>query len=95
MNLCQPQRRSIRLDVDGRYSILFRGRHILEGKYLMALLPQFKDKCAVAVFRTWQVAREHKFCILDPGSLRSKRSRTKRTKYGPRKGVFHIRAAQI
>ena len=26
-------------------------------------------------------------------SLRSKRSRTKPTKFGPRKGVFHIRAA--
>jgi len=28
------------------------------------------------------------------GSLRSKRSRTKRTKFGPRKGVFHIRTAR-
>ena len=31
---------------------------------------------------------------VEGGSLRSKRSRTKRTKFRPRKGVFHIRAAR-
>ena len=30
---------------------------------------QYKDKWAVEVFRTWQAAREPKFCILDPGSM--------------------------
>ena len=30
---------------------------------------QYKDKWAVEVFRTWQAARQPKFCILDPGSM--------------------------
>ena len=30
---------------------------------------QYKDKWAVEVFRTWQAAREQKFCILDAGSV--------------------------
>ena len=30
---------------------------------------QYKDKWTVEVFRTWQAAREQKFCILDPGSV--------------------------
>ena len=30
---------------------------------------RYKDKWAVKVFRTWQAAREPKFCILDPGSM--------------------------
>ena len=29
----------------------------------------YKDKCGVEVFRTWQVAREPKFCIPYPGSM--------------------------
>ena len=30
---------------------------------------QYKDKSAVEVFRTWQAAREQKFCILDAESV--------------------------
>ena len=30
---------------------------------------QYKEKWAVEVFRSWQAAREQKFCILDPGSV--------------------------
>ena len=30
---------------------------------------QYKDKWAVEVFRTWQTAREQKFCILDVASM--------------------------
>ena len=30
---------------------------------------QYKDLWTVEVFRTWQAAREQKFCILDPGSV--------------------------
>ena len=30
---------------------------------------QYKDKWAVEVFRTWQAAREQKFCIHDAGSV--------------------------
>ena len=30
---------------------------------------QYKDKWAVEVFRTWQAAREQKFCSLDSGSV--------------------------
>ena len=30
---------------------------------------QYKDKCTVEVFRTWQAACEQKFCILDLGSV--------------------------
>ena len=30
---------------------------------------RYKDKWAVEVFRTWQAAREPKFCILDPGRM--------------------------
>ena len=30
---------------------------------------QYKDKWTVEVFRTWQVACEQKFCLLDPGSV--------------------------
>ena len=30
---------------------------------------QYKDKWAVEVFRSWQAAREQKFCILDAGSV--------------------------
>ena len=30
---------------------------------------QYKDKWTVEVFRTWQAAREQKFCILGPGSV--------------------------
>ena len=30
---------------------------------------QYKDKCTVEVFRTWQAACEQKFCILDPGRV--------------------------
>ena len=30
---------------------------------------RYKDKWAVEVFRTWQAAREPKFCIVDPGSM--------------------------
>ena len=30
---------------------------------------QYKDKCVVEVFRTWQAAREPKFCIPYPGSM--------------------------
>ena len=30
---------------------------------------QYKDKWAVEVFRTWQAAREHEFCILDVASV--------------------------
>ena len=30
---------------------------------------RYKDKWTVEVFRTWQAAREPKFCILDPGSM--------------------------
>ena len=42
-------------------------------KKILCLCPkkdtQYKDKWAVEVFRTWQAAREQKFCILDPGSV--------------------------
>ena len=30
---------------------------------------QYEDKWAVEVFRSWQAAREQKFCILGPGSM--------------------------
>ena len=30
---------------------------------------RYKDKCAVEVFRTWQAAREPKFCIPYLGSM--------------------------
>ena len=30
---------------------------------------RYKDKCAVEVFRTWQAAREPRFCIVDSGSF--------------------------
>ena len=30
---------------------------------------QYKDKWAVEAFRSWQAAREQKFCILDAGSV--------------------------
>ena len=36
---------------------------------------RYKDKWAVEVFRTWQAAREPKFCILDPGSMCAKSRR--------------------
>ena len=43
-----------------------------EGSLLVPSKPkstQYKDKWAVEVFRTWQAAREQKFCILDAGSV--------------------------
>jgi len=39
-----------------------------------------------------QCMRKSKQIPFDTSSLRSKRSRTKRTKFGPREGVFRIRA---
>ena len=43
-----------------------------EGSLLVQSKPkstQYKDKWAVEVFRTWQAAREQKFCLLDAGSV--------------------------
>ena len=30
---------------------------------------QYKDKCTIEVFKTWQAVCEQKFCILDLGSV--------------------------